>query len=87
MQREVAARTDLLDCRTHAKTLGPAAPDPDARGAPRARLPPDPRDAARLADPAFRDAVAEGIAAAVVRFFAPVPAEVVLEAPPVPSPA
>jgi N-acetylmuramoyl-L-alanine amidase len=29
------------------------------------------RDARRLSDPAFRDAVAEGIAAAVVRFFAP----------------
>jgi N-acetylmuramoyl-L-alanine amidase len=40
-----------------------------------------PHDARRLADPGFRDAVAEGIAAAVVRFFAPVPTEVDLTAP------
>jgi N-acetylmuramoyl-L-alanine amidase len=34
-----------------------------------------PRDSARLSDPAFRDALAEGISAAVVRFFAPVHAD------------
>ena len=71
VQEELAARTDLLDCRTHPRTwdllrltrmpavrveLGYLSHDADAR---------------RLASPVFQDAVAEGVAAAVTRFCAP----------------
>ncbi len=76
LQDEICARTDLTDCRTHAKTWDLLR----MTRMPAVRLEcgylSSPRDARRLQDPAFRDAVAEGIAAAVVRFFAPVPAEV-----------
>jgi N-acetylmuramoyl-L-alanine amidase len=72
VQDEVCARTDLTDCRTHAKTWDLLR----MTRMPAVRIEcgylSSPRDARRLADPAFRDAVAEGIAAAVVRFFAPV---------------
>jgi N-acetylmuramoyl-L-alanine amidase len=71
VQDEVQARTDLLDCRTHPHNwdmlrltrmpavrveLGYLSNEADAR---------------RLANPAFQDAVAEGLAAAVTRFCAP----------------
>jgi N-acetylmuramoyl-L-alanine amidase len=71
VQEEVCARTDLTDCRTHAKTWDLLR----MTRMPAVRIEcgylSSPRDARRLADPAFRDAVAEGVAAAVVRFFAP----------------
>ena len=71
VQEEVCARTDLTDCRTHAKTWDLLR----MTRMPAVRIEcgylSSPRDARRLSDPAFRDAVAEGIAAAVVRFFAP----------------
>ena len=76
VQDEICARTDLTDCRAHAKTWDLLR----MTRMPAVRVEcgylSSPRDARRLADPAFRDALAEGIAAAVVRFFAPVPAEV-----------
>jgi N-acetylmuramoyl-L-alanine amidase len=76
VQDEICARTDLTDCRTHAKSWDLLR----MTRMPAVRIEcgylSNPRDARRLSDPAFRDAVAEGIAAAVVRFFAPVPAEV-----------
>jgi N-acetylmuramoyl-L-alanine amidase len=76
VQEEICARTDLTDCRTHAKTWDLLR----MTRMPAVRIEcgylSSPRDAQRLTDPAFRDAVAEGIAAAVVRFFAPVPVEV-----------
>ncbi len=76
VQDEICLRTDLTDCRTHAKTWDLLR----MTRMPAVRIEcgylSNPRDARRLSDPAFRDAVAEGIAAAVVRFFAPVPAEV-----------
>lgn len=79
LQSEVCARTDLSDLRTHAKSWDLLR----MTRMPAVRVEcgylSSPHDASRLADPGFRDAVAEGIAAAVVRFFAPVPAEVVLE--------
>lgn len=71
VQEELAARTDLLDCYTHPRTwdllrltrmptvrveLGYVSHEADAR---------------RLASPAFQDAVAEGLAAALTRFCAP----------------
>jgi N-acetylmuramoyl-L-alanine amidase len=75
VQDEICARTDLTDCRTHAKTWDLLR----MTRMPAVRIEcgylSSPRDAGRLQDPAFRDAVAEGIAAAVVRFFAPVPVE------------
>ena len=76
VQEEICLRTDLTDCRTHAKTWDLLR----MTRMPAVRIEcgylSSPRDTRRLEDPAFRDAVAEGIAAAVVRFFAPVPAEV-----------
>jgi N-acetylmuramoyl-L-alanine amidase len=68
---EVCKRVDLVDCRTHPRTWDLLR---------LTRMPAvwmelgylsHPRDAARLADPRFRDAVADGIAAGVVAYFAP----------------
>jgi N-acetylmuramoyl-L-alanine amidase len=71
VQEDVQARTDLLDCYTHPRNwdllrltrmpavrveLGYLSNEADAR---------------RLANPAFQDAVAEGLAAAITRFCAP----------------
>jgi N-acetylmuramoyl-L-alanine amidase len=71
VQREIVARTDLLDCRCHAKTWDLLR---------RTRMPAvrvdvgyltSPHDAARLADPAFRDVVAEAIVVALQRLYLP----------------
>jgi N-acetylmuramoyl-L-alanine amidase len=76
VQREVVARTDLLDCRTHAKTWELL------RGT---RMPAvrvevgyltNPGDASRLATAEFRDSVAEGVVAAVQRLYLPADADV-----------
>ena len=76
VQDEISGRTDLTDCGTHAKTWDLLR----LTRMPAVRIEcgylSSPHDSRRLADPAFRDALAEGIAAAVVRFFAPVPVEV-----------
>ncbi len=69
VQREICARTDLVDCRVHPKTWDVLR---------RTRMPAvrvevgylsHPGDAARLADPAFRDVLAEAIGAAVQRLY------------------
>lgn len=69
VQREIVARTDLADLRTHAKTWDLLR---------RTRMPAvridvgyitNPGDAARLADPAFRDVVAEAVVVAVQRVY------------------
>lgn len=69
VQREICARTDLVDCRVHAKTWDLLR---------RTRMPAvrvelgylsNPGDAARLGDPATRDVLAEAIAAAVQRLY------------------
>jgi N-acetylmuramoyl-L-alanine amidase len=71
VQREICARTDLQDCRTHPMNWDLLR---------RTRMPAvridvgyltNPGDAARLADPAFRDVLAEAIVAAVQRLYLP----------------
>lgn len=69
VQREIVARTDLVDLRTHAKSWDLLR---------HTRMPAvrvdvgyltNPGDAARLADPAFRDVVAEAVVVAVQRMY------------------
>ncbi|MGZ4589252.1 MAG: N-acetylmuramoyl-L-alanine amidase [Actinomycetes bacterium] len=71
VQREVCARTDLVDLRSHPKTWDLLR---------RTRMPAvrielgylsNPGDATRLADPAFRDVIAEAVVAAVQRLYLP----------------
>ena len=71
VQREVTARTDLLDCGVHAKTWELLR----LTRMPAVRLElghlSSPGDAARLADPDFRDAVAEAVLVGVQRLYLP----------------
>ena len=71
VQREIAARTDLLDCGVHAKTWELLR----LTRMPAVRLElghlTNPADAARLADPALRDSVAEGVLVAIQRLYLP----------------
>ncbi len=71
VQREVTARTDLLDCGAHAKTWELLR----LTRMPAVRLElghvTHPGDAARLADPAFRDTVAEAVIVAIQRLYLP----------------
>ncbi|MCW2784633.1 MAG: cell wall hydrolase/autolysin [Marmoricola sp.] len=69
VQREIVARTDLVDLRTHAKAWDFLR---------RTRMPAvqldagylsNPGDARRLADPGFRDVLAEAVVVAVQRFY------------------
>lgn len=71
MHDAVCQRTDLTDCRAHPRTWDLLR---------MTRMPAvwmelgylsHPRDAARLADPRFRDAVADGLAAGVIAYFSP----------------
>lgn len=71
VQEEIVSRTDLVDCRTHPKTWDLLR---------QTRMPAvrveigyltNESDATRLADATFRNAVAEAVAVAVVRYFAP----------------
>ncbi len=69
VQREIVARTDLVDLRSHAKTW-----DLLRRTTmPAVRIDvgylTNPGDAARLADPAFRDVIAEAVVVAVQRMY------------------
>ena len=69
IQRELAVRTGLLDCRTHPKTWDVLR----LTRCPAVRVEvgylSNAGDRARLADPAFRDVVAEGILVAVKRLY------------------
>lgn len=69
VQREVLARTDLVDCRTHPRTWDLLR----LTRMPAVRVElgylSDAGDARRLADPAFRDTCAEAILVAVQRLF------------------
>jgi N-acetylmuramoyl-L-alanine amidase len=71
VQREIAARTDLLDCGTHPKTWDLLR----LTRMPAVRVEigylSNPGDAARLSAPEFRDAVADAILAAIQRLYAP----------------
>ncbi|MGB8652837.1 MAG: N-acetylmuramoyl-L-alanine amidase [Mycobacteriales bacterium] len=71
VQREVVARTDLLDCRVHHKTWALLR----LTQMPAVRLElghvTHPGDAARLADASFRDTVAEALLVAVQRLYLP----------------
>ena len=71
VQREVVARTGLADCRVHGKTWEILR----LTRMPAVRLElghlSSPDDAARLADPAFRDTVAEALLVAVQRLYLP----------------
>ena len=71
MQREIVARTDLLDCKVHAKTWELLR----LTRMPAVRLElghlTSARDAARLAEPSFRDTVAEALLVAVQRLYLP----------------
>jgi N-acetylmuramoyl-L-alanine amidase len=75
VQREIVARTDLPDCRSHAKTWDLLR---------RTRMPAvrvdvgylsNAQDAARLADAAFRDTVAEAVVVALQRLYLPADAD------------
>jgi N-acetylmuramoyl-L-alanine amidase len=71
VQDELVARTDLLDCRTHAKTWDLLR----LTRMPAVRIDlgylTNPDDANRLASGDFRDAAAEAIVAAIQRFYLP----------------
>jgi len=73
LQREIVARTQLLDCRSHPRTWDVLR----HTVMPAVRLElghlSHPEDAARLADPAFRDTMAEAIVVAVQRVYLPEP--------------
>ena len=69
VQREITARTDLLNCRTHAKTWDLLR----LTKAPAVRIDcgylSHPGDAARLADPQFRETLVESIMVAIQRLY------------------
>jgi N-acetylmuramoyl-L-alanine amidase len=71
VQREIVARTDLLDCRVHGKTWPLLRQTRMAAVRIELGYLTSPRDAGRLADPTFRDVVAEAIVAAVQRLYLP----------------
>jgi N-acetylmuramoyl-L-alanine amidase len=69
IQREICARTDLLNCRTHAKSWDLLR----LTVAPTVRIDlgylSNPQDAKRLSDPAFRDQLAESMIVAIQRLY------------------
>ena len=68
-QREITSRTDLLNCRTHAKSWDLLR----LTKAPAVRIDcgylTNPGDAARLADPVFRETLVESIVVAIQRLY------------------
>ena len=71
VQREIVARTDLVDCRTHARSWDllrrTQMPTVRVEVGHLSHV----GDARRLADPAFRDTVAEAIVVAIQRIYLP----------------
>jgi N-acetylmuramoyl-L-alanine amidase len=75
IQREIVARTDLVDCRTHARTWDLLRRTRMTAVRVELGYLTNPHDAARLADPAFRDLVAEAIVVALQRLYLPAEAD------------
>jgi N-acetylmuramoyl-L-alanine amidase len=71
VQREIVARTDLLDCRTHGRTWPLLRQTRMAAVRVELGYLSNAGDASRLAEASFRDAVAEAIVAAVQRLYLP----------------
>ncbi|AYY15104.1 N-acetylmuramoyl-L-alanine amidase [Actinobacteria bacterium YIM 96077] len=71
IQREIVARTDLVDCRTHPKTWDLLRHTSMAAVRIELGYITNESDAARLADAEFRDVVAEAIVVAVQRVYLP----------------
>ena len=71
IQTEVCSRTDLVDCRTHARTWDLLRLTTMPTVWVEMGYLSHPGDAARLSDARFRDTLSEAIAAAVADFFAP----------------
>lgn len=71
VQREIVARTDLEDCRTHPKTWNLLRHTKMATVWVELGYLTNEGDAARLADPDFRDVVAEAIVVAIQRVYLP----------------
>lgn len=71
VQREVVARTDLVDCRTHAQSWELLRLTRMPAVEVQAGYVTNPHDAARLGDPEFRDTIAEALLAAVQRLYLP----------------
>ena len=69
LQREVVARTGLLDCRVHAKTYDLLRHTRMPAVRLEAGYLTSAKDAQRLADPAFRDLVADAVVVAVQRLY------------------
>jgi N-acetylmuramoyl-L-alanine amidase len=71
IQREIVARTDLTDCRTHPRTWDLLRRTRMTAVRVEMGYLTNPHDAARLRDPAFRDLVAESIVVALQRLYLP----------------
>jgi N-acetylmuramoyl-L-alanine amidase len=71
IQREIVARTDLVNCRTHPKTWDLLRHTKMAAVRVELGYVTSPHDSIRLADPSFRDVVAEAIVVAVQRVYLP----------------
>lgn len=71
VQREIVARTGLVDCRAHSKTWDLLRHTRMAAIRVEAGYVTNEEDAARLADPAFRDVIAEAIVVATQRVYLP----------------
>ncbi|WP_116947888.1 N-acetylmuramoyl-L-alanine amidase [Jiangella endophytica] len=71
VQREIVARTDLVDCRAHPKTWDLLRHTRMAAVRVELGYITNDGDAARLADPDFRDVVAEAIVVAIQRVYLP----------------
>ncbi|PSL01389.1 N-acetylmuramoyl-L-alanine amidase [Haloactinopolyspora alba] len=71
VQREVVARTDLVDCRSHGKTWDLLRHARMAAVRIELGYLTNEGDAARLADPDFRDVVAEAVVIAIQRVYLP----------------
>ncbi|WP_053203714.1 N-acetylmuramoyl-L-alanine amidase [Jiangella muralis] len=71
VQREIVARTDLVDCRAHPKTWDLLRHTRMAAVRVELGYITNDGDAARLADPDFRDVVAEAVVVAIQRVYLP----------------